>query len=133
LDPADGPDRVAHLVNFEAYPTEGDVVTVCFARKRSNRIPLALLNHTTSSQVVQLQALFEVTQGGTLRQVIMVFGLIFGGLATAFIAVFGGALWLIVVWLGLIVMFVVTIRREASFDTRPLWRRANAQRERLPV
>lgn len=133
LDPADGPDRAPHLVNFEAYPSKGDVVTFCVARRRSKRIPFVLLNHTTKNQVLQLQALFEVTQGGTARQVIMVFGLIFGGLVTAFIAVFGGALWLVAVWLGLMVMFVVTIRREASIDTLPLWRRANAQRDMLPA
>jgi hypothetical protein len=133
LDPADGPDRDPHLVNFEAYPTRGDMVTVCVARKRSKGVTFALLNHTTRKQDVQLQELFTVTEGGTARQVIMVFGLIFGGLVTAFVAVFGGALWLIAVWLGLVVMFVVTIRREASIDTRPLWRRANAQREMLPV
>jgi len=133
LDPADGPDRVAPLDNFSAYPTKGDVVTVCVARKRSKEVTFALLNHTTRKQDVQLQELFTITQGGTARQVIMVFGLIFGGLVTAFVAVFGGALWLIAVWLGLMVMFVVTIRREASIDTRPLWRRATAQREMLPA
>lgn len=133
LRPADGPPKSVPLVNFSAYPTEGDVVTVCFGLKGSKRVPFALLNHTTRGQVVQLQNLFGFREGGTVRQIIMVFGLIFGGLVTALLAVFGGALWLIAVWLGLMVMFAVTSRREASIDMRPLWRRANAQRERLPA
>jgi len=130
---ADGRQTDVSLVNFSAYPTRGDMVTVCVGRKRSKRVAFALLNHTTRGQDVQLQNLFSLREGGTARQIIMVFGLIFGGLVTAFVAVFGGALWLIAVWLGLMVMFVVTSRREASIDMQPLWRRANAQREMLPA
>jgi hypothetical protein len=130
---ADGSQTDVPLVNFSAYPTKGDMVTVCSGRKRSRTMPFALLNHTTKGQTVQLQNLFTLREGGTARQVIMVFGLIFGGLVTAFIAVFGGALWLVAVWLGLMALFVVTSRREASIDVRPLWRRAQAELEKLPA
>lgn len=129
---ADGPPKTESLVNFEAYPNEGDLVTVCVAHSRSTRVPFALLNHTTKKQDVQLQSLFRLREGGTARQLIMVFSLIFGAIVTVVLAVFGGAPWVIALWLVLMVMFVVTSRREASIDVRPLWRRADEQLEMLP-
>jgi hypothetical protein len=128
---ADGSQRDVALVNFSAFPSGGDLVTICLGHKRSRVVAFAVLNHTTRSQIVQLQNLFSLREGGTVRQVLFVFGLIFGALATAFIAVFIGAPWLLAVWLVLVVLFVVGSRREASIDLKPLWRRASAEVEPL--
>lgn len=129
LDVVGGPPRDAHLVNFTAHPTPGDLVTVCYGRKRSKRVPFAVLNHTTKRQDLQLQNLFSLREGGTGRQVLMVWGIIFGALVNVFIAVFIGAWWVLGVWVALLVAFAVLSRREAAMDTRPLWRRADAERE----
>jgi hypothetical protein len=126
----DGHRKDESLVNFKAYPTEGDIVTVCVARKRSERVEFALLNHSTRSHGVQLQALWRLSEGGTARQTIMVFSVILSGLTTVFLAVFAGALLLLPVWLVLLAAYAVASRREASIDMRPLWRRAKAPTEK---
>jgi hypothetical protein len=115
------------LVDFNASPSDGDLLTVCVGRKRSKSSEFAVLNHTTGQQVVHVQNLFALREGGTVRQIIFVFGFIFGSLLSVLVAVFGGAPWLIAVWLGLAIAFVLGTRREASMDTRPLWRRGSAE------
>jgi hypothetical protein len=119
------------LVNFSASPTIGDVVTIGVGRKRSRAIPFAVLNHTTGGEITRAQNLFSLREGGTVRQLIFLFGLIFSSLISMFIAVFFGAPWLIVVWFGLIVTFALVVRRGGSLDMQPLWRRAKAELEPL--
>ena len=128
---ADGRRTDETLVDFMASPSDDDIVTVCVGRKRSKAVRFALLNHTTGQRIVQDQSLFTLREGGSVRQSIFVLGLIFGSLLSMIIAVFGGALWLVAVWLGLMAAFVIGARRGRSIDLQPLWRRARAESQAL--
>jgi hypothetical protein len=127
LELSDGRQTDVSLVNFEAAPTIGDEITVCVGHKGSRAVTFAVLNHTTRRELVKAQNLFSLREGGSFRQIWFLLGLIFSSFVSIFIAVFLGAPWLIAVWLGLMILFVVVSRRGVRVDMQPLWRRANAE------
>ena len=127
IELSDGRQTDVSLVNFEAAPTIGDEITVCVGHKGSKAVTFAVLNHTTRRELVKAQNLFSLREGGSFRQIWFLLGLIFSSFISIFIAVFLGAPWLIAVWLGLMILFVVVSRRGVRVDMQPLWRRANAE------
>jgi hypothetical protein len=130
----DGRQRDVQLTNFMASPHKGDVLTVCVGRKGSRSTTFAVLNHTTGQQTVHPQNVFGFREGGTWRQLIFLMGLIFGSLISMFIAVFGGAPWLIVVWFALLLTFGLLARRSGRIsDMQPLWNRSRAEASPLLV
>jgi len=127
----DGGQTDVSLVDSLATPTKGDFLTVGIAQKRSRSVNFAVLNHTTHRQLVRPDSLLSLGEKGCLRQTTSILGLIFGGLITTFLAVFGGAEWLFAIYLGLIALYAVLTRRVGRMDVQPLWRRGAAELQTL--
>jgi hypothetical protein len=104
---------------------------VCLGSKKSRQTSFALLNHTTRQSKVQVQNLFSLREGGSLRQTLFVLGLLFGVIVSIFVAVFGGAPWLLPIWFLLLIAFAVEARRGKNVDIQPLWNRASAEAQPL--